>query len=119
MNACLRARRDDLERLAGSVNRMLDRLESLMNGMREVGNDIAHDLRTPLSRVRAKLERALSTGGPRDTLEGLSPAQWMIWTSVWQLSRLCCGLPKLKAAVVGLALLPQSGRSGGGCCGSV
>lgn len=62
--------RDDLERLAGSVNRMLDRLESLMNGMREVGNDIAHDLRTPLSRVRAKLERALSTGSAGAALEG-------------------------------------------------
>ncbi|MCP1241015.1 HAMP domain-containing protein [Acetobacter lambici] len=56
--------RDDLERLAGSVNRMLDRLEHLMDGMRAVGNDIAHDLRTPLSRVRAKLERAQT--GERD-----------------------------------------------------
>lgn len=62
--------RDDLERLAGSVNRMLDRLERLMDGMREVGNDIAHDLRTPLSRVRAKLERALSTGSQQEALEG-------------------------------------------------
>lgn len=61
--------RDDLERLAGSVNRMLDRLENLMDGMREVGNDIAHDLRTPLSRVRAKLERALSTGSTGEVLE--------------------------------------------------
>ncbi|KDE21161.1 histidine kinase [Acetobacter aceti 1023] len=61
--------RDDLERLAGSVNRMLDRLERLMDDMREVGNDIAHDLRTPLSRVRARLERALSTPAGSQTLE--------------------------------------------------
>ena len=61
--------RDDLERLAGSVNRMLDRLERLMDGMREVGNDIAHDLRTPLSRVRARLERAVSAGLGPDELE--------------------------------------------------
>ncbi|ARW09422.1 sensor histidine kinase [Acetobacter ascendens] len=61
--------RDDLERLAGSVNRMLDRLERLMDDMREVGNDIAHDLRTPLSRVRARLERALSTGTEPEALE--------------------------------------------------
>ncbi|NHN85235.1 HAMP domain-containing protein [Acetobacter musti] len=52
--------RDDLQRLAGSVNRMLDRLEQLMHDMRDVGNDIAHDLRTPLARVRAGLERVLS-----------------------------------------------------------
>lgn len=54
--------RDDLERLAGSVNRMLDRLEQLMADMQSVGNDIAHDLRTPLARVRARLERVLSGG---------------------------------------------------------
>ncbi|GAJ29978.1 sensor histidine kinase [Acidomonas methanolica] len=53
-----RGRSDDLERLAASVNRMLDRLEHLLDEIRDVGNDIAHDLRTPLSRVRARLERA-------------------------------------------------------------
>ncbi|MBS1089228.1 sensor histidine kinase [Gluconobacter wancherniae] len=52
---------DDLERLAGSVNRMLDRLEHLLDEIRNVGNDIAHDLRTPLARVRARLERAAAT----------------------------------------------------------
>ncbi len=48
---------DELDRLAGSVNRMLDRLEQLMGEMRDVGNDIAHDLRTPLARVQARLDR--------------------------------------------------------------
>ncbi|MCH4022251.1 MAG: ATP-binding protein [Acetobacter sp.] len=52
--------RDALEGMAASVNRMLDRLEQLMRDMREVGNDIAHDLRTPLARVRAGLDRALT-----------------------------------------------------------
>ena len=50
--------RDEMERLAASVNRMLDRLEHLMDEVRGVGDDIAHDLRTPLARVRAGLERA-------------------------------------------------------------
>ncbi|WP_415488222.1 sensor histidine kinase [Acetobacter sp.] len=54
---------DELQRLAASVNRMLDRLEQLMRDMGNVGNDIAHDLRTPLARVRAGLERAIS--GPQ------------------------------------------------------
>ncbi|GBR52830.1 two component sensor histidine kinase [Neokomagataea thailandica NBRC 106555] len=49
--------RDDIERLASAVNRMLDRLEHLLDEIRDVGNDIAHDLRTPLARVRASLER--------------------------------------------------------------
>ncbi|MCH4091416.1 MAG: HAMP domain-containing histidine kinase [Acetobacter sp.] len=57
------AQQDELQRLAGSVNRMLDRLEQLMHDMRSVGDDIAHDLRTPLARVRVGLERALS--GPQ------------------------------------------------------
>ncbi|NHO19757.1 HAMP domain-containing protein [Acetobacter oeni] len=67
---------DDMQRLAGSVNRMLDRLEQLMHDMRAVGNDIAHDLRTPLARVRASLERVLSGPGAespevlRDTIGG-------------------------------------------------
>ena len=50
---------DGIEQLANSVNHMLDKLEHLMEDMREVGNNIAHDLRTPLSRLRARLERAL------------------------------------------------------------
>jgi hypothetical protein len=50
--------RDEMERLAGSVNRMLDRLEHLLDEIKGVGDDIAHDLRTPLARVRAGLDRA-------------------------------------------------------------
>nr|WP_321986340.1 ATP-binding protein [uncultured Lichenicoccus sp.] len=50
--------RDDLDRLAGSVNRMLERLEHLLDEIKGVGDDIAHDLRTPLARVRTRLERA-------------------------------------------------------------
>lgn len=50
---------DGVEQLATSVNHMLDKLEHLMMDMRDVGNNIAHDLRTPLSRLRARLERAL------------------------------------------------------------
>jgi len=60
--------RDDLERLAGSVNRMLERLEHLLDEIRDVGNDIAHDLRTPLTRVRARMERALARPHDADFL---------------------------------------------------
>lgn len=50
--------RDDLDRLAVSVNHMLDEIARLMDDMKSVGDNIAHDLRTPLTRVRARLERA-------------------------------------------------------------
>ena len=49
---------DDLDRLAATLNRMLDRIAALMESLRQVSNDIAHDLRTPLSRLGQRLEDA-------------------------------------------------------------
>jgi len=50
--------RDEIDRLAANINHMLDRIEELMEGLRQVTNDIAHDLRTPLGRLRQRLETA-------------------------------------------------------------
>lgn len=55
---------DDLDRLAGSVNTMLGRLEHLLDEIKGVGDDIAHDLRTPLARVRTRLDRARVAADP-------------------------------------------------------
>jgi signal transduction histidine kinase len=49
---------DDLSRLAMTLNRMLDRIGALMDSLRQVTSDVAHDLRTPLNRLRQRLERA-------------------------------------------------------------
>ena len=49
---------DDLDRLAATLNRMLDRMTGLMESLRHVSNDVAHDLRTPLGRLRHSLEEA-------------------------------------------------------------
>ncbi len=62
---------DEFARLSIDINRMLDRIEQLMAGVRHVSNAIAHDLRTPLSRVRSALEEALRRDG---TAEGLASA---------------------------------------------
>ncbi len=49
---------DEFDRLAEEINNMLDRVASLMDGVRQVSNAIAHDLRTPITRARARLEDA-------------------------------------------------------------
>lgn len=50
-------RRDEFDQLAATLNRMLDRIEGLLENLRQVSSDIAHDLRTPLARLRNRLER--------------------------------------------------------------
>ena len=52
---------DELDRLAGNLNVMLERIEALMGGLKEVTDNIAHDLKTPLTRLRNRCEQALRT----------------------------------------------------------
>lgn len=54
----LSGRGDEFDRLAETINDMLDRIARLMDGVRQVSNAIAHDLRTPIARARARLEDA-------------------------------------------------------------
>jgi signal transduction histidine kinase len=56
---------DELETLSHTINGMLDQIEQLINGIRDVSNSIAHDLRTPLAELRSRLEE-LSLTRPTD-----------------------------------------------------
>ena len=66
----LSGRGDEFDRLAATMNTMLDRIATLMEGVRGVSDAIAHDLRTPIARARAKLEDALADAGEPVTEEG-------------------------------------------------
>ncbi len=58
---------DELDRLSENLNTMLERIEQLMEGMREVSDNIAHDLKTPLNRLRNRAEAALREHGGAKT----------------------------------------------------
>lgn len=59
---------DELDRLAANLNDMLARIETLMHGLKEVSDNIAHDLKTPLTRLRNRAEQALSQSGGEGAL---------------------------------------------------
>lgn len=59
----------EFDRLAATLNQMLDRIDALMDNLRQVSSDVAHDLRTPLTRLCNQLQRA-STGEDEATRSG-------------------------------------------------
>jgi len=89
---------DEIDRLAENLNTMLERIEALMHGLKEVTDNIAHDLKTPLTRLRNRAEAALSSrpdaGGYREALEStIAESDQLIRTfnAILMISRLEAG----------------------------
>lgn len=65
---------DEFDHLSATLNQMLDHIGRLMNSLRHVSADIAHDLRSPLARLRVKLETALHADDPEEQKAGIADA---------------------------------------------
>lgn len=65
---------DEYDRLVDTLNAMLDQIAALMDGVRRVADTVAHDLRSPLTRLRGDLERAVLAGGSAEDLRAACEA---------------------------------------------
>lgn len=97
---------DEFDRLSATLNTMLDRIGELLVNLHQVSDDIAHDLRTPLSRLRQKLESALhgeaSVEAMRDALHDViehTDDMLVLFTAILSISEVEAGT------------LPLTGRS--------
>jgi heavy metal sensor kinase len=65
-------REDEIDQLAVTFNQMLDRIQTLVTGIKEMTDNIAHDLKSPITRIRGEAELTLSGSGAREDYEAMA-----------------------------------------------
>ena len=105
---------DEFDRLSDSLNAMLQRIEELMTGLRTVSDSLAHDLRSPLTRLKGRIELALrgpeDTDAYRDALErALAEADHLLATfsGLLSVARAEAGAAKAQFELLDLATLAE------------
>lgn len=100
---------DDIDQLSARVNTALDRLNNMMDGVRQVSNDIAHELKTPLNRLQLMVERAVEKPEPdnaalHDALEEIAGLN-ATFEAMLRIARIESGAGKSRFADFDLAAL--------------
>lgn len=109
----VRGNHDAVDELSTLFNAMLARITTLIHGMRNALDHVAHDLRTPMTRLRVTAEAALATGDPAKHREALSDCLeeservLSMLTTLMDISEAETGTMKLNLSQVGLAKLTQ------------
>ena len=111
----VRGSNDEIDQLVIGLNAMLDRIQQLLDGLRQVTSDIAHDLRTPLGRLRQRLEdareRARTVGEyEAATEEAITEADSLleIFSALLRIAQIEAGAQKSAFAPVDLSALVRS-----------
>jgi signal transduction histidine kinase len=104
------AGKDEFDRLSAALNRMLDQNAILLDAQRRVASDIAHDIRTPLARLRQKLEHLQDKSGGEEIGEALGEADNVltIISALLRISELEEGSRKAGFGQVDLTLLAEN-----------
>ena len=111
----VRGNNDEIDQLVVGLNAMLDRIQQLMDGLRQVTSDIAHDLRTPLGRLRQGLEDARERAKTTDEYEAATEAAITeadglldIFSALLRIAQIEAGAQKSAFAEVDLSALLRS-----------